>query len=77
MTQTDFVKYFISEHLVGAIQIVIKKLHAGKDQVPVDFNFMPADHLYAIYNKNMQNSKSIHVDEYDMDEEAIERKRLE
>jgi hypothetical protein len=52
MTQTEFVRHFISEHLVGAIQIVIKKLHAGKEQVPVDFNYMPADHLFAILNKS-------------------------
>jgi hypothetical protein len=59
MSQTEFVKYFISEHLTGAIQIVIKKLLAGKGQVPVDFNFMPADHMFAIYNKSLLNVKSV------------------
>lgn len=45
--------------------------------VPVDFNFMPADHLYAIYNKNLSSSKSIHVDEYDLSDEAIARNNAE
>lgn len=48
MQKTDFIRYFGSEHIQGTIHMFTKKLLDGVKQVPVDFNFMPCDHLYPI-----------------------------
>lgn len=52
MTQTDFVKFFLSDHVIGSTQMAIKKiLIEKKSNVAVEFNYMPESHLYCIFNK--------------------------
>lgn len=38
---------------------------------------MPADHMYAIFNKSLLNAKSIQVDEFDISPETIEKNKQE
>ena len=52
ITQTEFVKFFLSEHVIGSTQMAIKKiLIEKKSNVAVDFNYMPVSHLYCVFNK--------------------------
>jgi hypothetical protein len=51
MTLSDFIRYFLSEHVIGVTEMTIKKMQAGKGQVIVPFNFMPSDFIYAHLQK--------------------------
>lgn len=56
MTDTEFVRLFISEHVMGTTQMQIKKMHNIKGHVPVDFNYMPESFLYCVFNKNIKQA---------------------
>ena len=67
ITQTDFVKFFISEHVIGSTQMAIKKiLIEKKSNVAVDFNYMPESHLYCIFNKVLFEKQSQNISQQDL-----------
>ena len=68
MGDADFVRYFVSEYLIGTTQMQIKKMQQDKGQVPVDFNYMPADLQYAIAIK--LNKEELDQAQHSKEEEA-------
>ena len=54
MNQTEFIKYFLSEHIIGSTQMAIKKLlNEKRSHVPVEFSYMPVSHMYCVFNKSL------------------------
>ena len=52
MKETEFYRYFATENIIGITQMTIKKLLTK--QITTDFNYMPADHLFCISDKNLK-----------------------
>lgn len=58
ITESEFVRYFANEHILGTIQILIKKMLYK--QVTVDFQYLPGDHLFCIMEKQFKDAFAAH-----------------
>ena len=55
MSKDEFVRNFISDQVLGPVNLAVKKMVDGKTQVPVEMIYHPCDFLYAIFNKSVKD----------------------
>ena len=51
MSEDDFIRLFLSEHVIGATQIIVKKMQEVKQIATVEMAYLPASFLYPIATK--------------------------
>lgn len=75
MTRDEFVRSFVSDQVLGPVNLACKKMIDGKTQVPAELIFMPCDFLYAIFNRSVKEYEhKAYFHQVETEQEFYERK---
>lgn len=75
MTKDEFVRSFVSDQVLGPVNLACKKMIDSKTQVPAELIFMPCDFLYAIFNRSVKDYEhKAYFHQIETEEEFYQRK---